>query len=301
VSFLEGLSRTLKTLLQKGRPFILRRLTGDVPRPPISFVRFRAIISKYKLSFYGSIMVLIEADKTQRLKLLGEDTCALLCVIEASFGVKFTENEFVEAKTIGELAECIFSKLEHPLSEKCLSTVIFYRLRRTFIRLFDISRATITPETLLRELMPLKGRKRQWRQMQEHLKLVLPDLRGPLWLILLSLVIVISVFTLGWTRLVSFAGSAAGLLTVLGGFFAWAFLLKLLAPLARNFPRNCESFGDLVKLTLARNYGGIASEYGVSSEREVLLLLRQLIAAEESIDVQEILPDTLFPQGLKIY
>jgi hypothetical protein len=56
-----------------------------------------------------------------------------------------------------------------------------------------------------------------------------------------------------------------------------------------------------VKLTLARNYGGIASESGVSSEREVLLLLRQLIAAEESIDVQEILPDTLFPQGLKIY
>jgi len=26
----EGLSRTLKTLLQKGRPFILRRLTGEV-------------------------------------------------------------------------------------------------------------------------------------------------------------------------------------------------------------------------------------------------------------------------------
>jgi hypothetical protein len=29
-SFLEGLSRTLKTLLQKGRPFILRRVTGNL-------------------------------------------------------------------------------------------------------------------------------------------------------------------------------------------------------------------------------------------------------------------------------
>ena len=92
-----------------------------------------------------------------------------------------------------------------------------------------------------------------------------------------------------------------GLFTVLGGFLALAFLLKLSAPLARNFPRSCESFGDLVKLTLSRNYAGIASEYGVSSEREVLLLLRQLIAAEEGIDVQEILPDTLFSEGLEIY
>jgi len=214
--------------------------------------------------------------------------------------VKFTEDEFVEAKTIRELAGCIFSKLEHPLSEKCLSAVVFYRLRRTFIRLFDISRAKITPETPLRELMPWRDRKRQWRRMQEHLRFVLPELRWPLWLVALSLVVVISVFTLEWTRLVSFAGSAVGLLTVLSGFLAWAFLLKLLAPLARNFPRSCESFGDLVKLTLARNYAGIASEHGVSSEREVLLLLRQLIAAEESIDVQEILPDTLFPEGLKI-
>jgi hypothetical protein len=246
-------------------------------------------------------MVLIEADKTQRLKLVGEDTCDLLRVIEASFGVKFTEDEFVEAKTIGELAECIFSKLEQPLSEKCLSAVVFYRLRRTFIRLFDTSRANITPETPLRELMPWRDRKRQWRRMQEHLRFVLPELRWPLWLVALSLAVVISVFTLGWTRLVSLAGSAAGVLTVLGGFLALAFLLKLLAPLARHFPRSCESFGDLVKLTLARNYAGIASEYGVSSEREVLLLLRQLIAAEESIDVEEILPDTLFPEGLKIY
>jgi hypothetical protein len=243
-------------------------------------------------------MVLIEAHKTQRLKLVGEDACDLLRVIEASFGVKFNEDEFVEAKTIGELAGCILSKLEQPLSEKCLSAVVFYRLRRTFIRLFDTSRADITPETPLRELMPWRDRKRQWRRMQEHLRFVLPELRWPLWLVALSLAVVISVFTLGWTRLVSLAGSAAGLLTVMGGFLALAFLLKLLAPLARHFPRSCESF---VKLTLARNYAGIASEYGVSSEREVLLLLRQLIAAEESIDVEEILPDTLFPEGLKIY
>jgi hypothetical protein len=79
------------------------------------------------------------------------------------------------------------------------------------------------------------------------------------------------------------------------------YLLRLLAPFARTFPRSCETVGDLAKLTLARNYSKIATEHGISSELEVLAALRQLIAAEESIDVQTILPDTLFPEGLNIY
>jgi hypothetical protein len=53
----------------------------------------------------------------------------------------------------------------------------------------------------------------------------------------------------------------------------------------REFPSGCETFGDLTKLTLARNYGKISAEYGVSSEQEVLLLLRQLIATEEELDI----------------
>jgi len=56
-----------------------------------------------------------------------------------------------------------------------------------------------------------------------------------------------------------------------------------------------------VKLTLAGSYKRIASEYGVSSERVVHLILRHLIAVEEGIHVQEVVPDTLFPEGLKIY
>jgi hypothetical protein len=42
-------------------------------------------------------------------------------------------------------------------------------------------------------------------------------------------------------------------------------------------------------------------EHGVSPEREVLLVLRHLLAAGVGVDVQEVVPDTLFPEGLKIY
>jgi hypothetical protein len=246
-------------------------------------------------------MLLLDADKTQRLNLFGEDTCDLMRTIEVSFGVMFNEDELVEAKTIGELAGYISRKMQHPLSEKCLSTLVFYQVRRALINSFGISRARITPETPLRELMPWKGRRRRWREIQNQLRFVLPELRWPLWLVALSFVVVAAVFWLGWNRLVSFAGSASGLFTFFGAICAWILLLKLLATFARTFPRSCETFGDFVKLLLARNYAQIASMHGWSSEREVLLVLRQLVAAEVSIDVEKVDSSTLFPEGLKIY
>src|SRR5437879_12009574 len=83
-------------------------------------------------------MVLLEADKIQRLHLFGEDTWDLLHTIEGSFGVKFAEDELVQTKTIRELAVCIREKLEHPLGEECLRAVMFYGLRRTVNTFFNI-------------------------------------------------------------------------------------------------------------------------------------------------------------------
>jgi hypothetical protein len=88
---------------------------------------------------------------------------------------------------------------------------------------------------------------------------------------------------------------------VFEAILVWAFVLWFLRPLARAFPRSCQTFGDLAKLALAHNYARIASEYGVSPEREVLLALRQLIAAEETIDVEKVAAETRFPEDLKIY
>jgi hypothetical protein len=164
-----------------------------------------------------------------------------------------------------------------------------------------IPRSRIAPETPLRELMPWKSRKKQWRGIQDHLRFALPELKWPLWLVALPLVFIGLLVTLSWPRLLSFVGAASWLIAIVGGFCLWAIVLRLLAPFARTFPRSCETVGDLAKLTLARNYSKIATEHGISSEREVLAALRQLIAAEESIDVQTILPDTLFPEGLNIY
>jgi hypothetical protein len=75
----------------------------------------------------------------------------------------------------------------------------------------------------------------------------------------------------------------------------------ILNPLGRGFPRNCKTFGDLVKLALARNYGKMAATHGMTSEKKVVQSLLLLVAAETATDIEKLSPDTLFPEGLKIY
>jgi plasmid stability protein len=57
----------------------------------------------------------------------------------------------------------------------------------------------------------------------------------------------------------------------------------------------------LAKLVLARNYGKVAARHGVSSEKEVIQSLLQLVAAETAADVEKLSSDTLFPEDLHIY
>ena len=241
--------------------------------------------------------MLLETDKAQRLRLFGEDSCELVSTIEQSFGVKFSEDELVQATTIGTLAHIVFVKLEHPVSPQCLSAVMFYKLRRAFIELFDIPRTQVVPTKPLHELMPWTARKKQWGTIQNHMNYVLPQLTWPVWLLALWLFLAGATLyvLLGSKMLRTFGVGVIGVVSVL------VLMPIILNPLGRGFPRNCKTFGDLVKLALARNYGKMAATHGMTSEKKVVHSLLLLVAAETATDIEKLSPDTLFPEGLKIY
>jgi hypothetical protein len=246
--------------------------------------------------------MLLESDKAQRLRLFGEDSCELVSTIEQSFGMKFSEDELVQATTIGTLAHIVFAKLEHPVSPQCLSAVMFYKLRRAFIELFEIPRTKIVPAKSLYELMPWTTRKKQWRTIQNHLNYVLPQLTWPEWLLALGLLLAgATLYVLFGLKMLRTLGAASALVGAIGFVSVFVLVAVILNPLGRGFPRNCETFGDLVKLALARNYGKMAARHGMSSEKEVVQSLLQLVAAETAADIEKLSPDTLFPEGLKIY
>lgn len=246
-------------------------------------------------------MTFLHLDGVNRLDEFGEDTCDLLHTIEESFGIEFSADDLNSARTIRELADCISKKLKHSISEQCLSAVVFNRLRCAFIDLFGTPRSAIRPGTPLVNLLPWTVRRRRWRDIQHHLDFLLPTLRWPIWLLVLSAGAVIVSLASVWTSVTSRVGMLSGLALILGGILVWAMVFRLFAPLARAFPRSCNTFGDLVRLALGRNYAKIASQRGKSGDTEVLLVLRQLIAAETGITLEDVNSESYFPEDLNIY
>jgi hypothetical protein len=110
----------------------------------------------------------------QRLDLLPEDLEDLVHTIDASFGISLTERELCKAKSIGGLAACVSQKMSNPRTSRCLSSVVFYRLRQTFITSFKIPPAAIKTETPLHTLMPWVTRRKGWREVQHALQVELP-------------------------------------------------------------------------------------------------------------------------------
>jgi hypothetical protein len=244
-------------------------------------------------------MILLEADKDPSL--LGEDTCDLFALIEESFGISMGNYQDLVGKTVLEITECITKQSKHQPAECCLSMTAFYRLRAVFISSFGIQRKMVRSNSKLRDLLPWITRRRRWRALQRELGLSLPSLVYPAWLACIALVIGLATgFVVDNTE--TQHGAVINGLEVVGGFTtALIAAIWLLMPLARGLPKGCASFGALARLALARNYSVVASELGSCSKEQLLPLLRQLIAAEVGIDVENIKAETLIPQGLNIY
>src|SRR5450432_4937318 len=173
----------------------------------------------YIISHYNPAqMLLLDGDKQLRFESFGEDTCELVGTIEHSFGIKFTEDELIQAKTLGAMAQTIYNKSEYPLGPQCLSAMTFYTLRRAFVELFGARRAEISPATSLYELMPWRTRNKQWRDIQDFVNYVMPQLNWPLWLAGFALVLTGSILYVLFTFKFLWAMAAASALVEIVAF-----------------------------------------------------------------------------------
>jgi len=245
-------------------------------------------------------MTLLRADRIERLERFeGEDTCDLIHVIQDSFGMEFTSDELIAAETVEQLSEIASKKLTPSRPERCLSATVFYRLRRSFIELFQSSRGEVRPDTRLDVILPWTGRRSGWHRLQGHLGLALPRLTWPAWLVCSAFAISVAV---AWAYARCFPHfTAGGLGTGAIWFLAFVLLTRVLNPFARMLPRACKTVGELAAVTLGRNYATVAKSVGGSSRADVLFALRYLIAVEIGKDVGEVKPETRFPEGLNIY
>jgi len=86
-----------------------------------------------------------------------------------------------------------------------------------------------------------------------------------------------------------------------GTLIVWVGTRSKLQSVATNLPRRCDTVRGLVKSIVSRNFGILCAGIGGWNDREVWEALRQLIADETSTNLEKIMPDTPFPDGLGIF
>lgn len=243
-------------------------------------------------------MTVLNADKRNDSNAVGEDTWELFESVEQSFGVDLGDFDSQAGVRVSELSERIFKLANYPAREKCISAVVFYKLRRVFTDLLGVPSRSICPTTPIKQLLPWRSRRARWRAMQEHLDLQFPQLSFPRWLLVFCL---ISPMALLIFVKESIGSGISWMALVVCGLILFVVEIYACLPLARSLPPGCETFGDLAKAVLARNYALFATRYAGSSEEDVLSSLRLLVASEIGTEVTKVLPETRIPADLNIY
>ncbi len=106
---------------------------------------------------------------------MGLDSVELVMAIEDKFGIAIPDAECEQIATVQQMADSVFEKIKLKPNEKCLSQIVFYRIRKAFEQ-FGNEKRNITPNTKMSELLSETDLKNDWTRLGIRIGLKIPDL-----------------------------------------------------------------------------------------------------------------------------
>ena len=106
---------------------------------------------------------------------MGLDSVELLMSVEDKFGIQIEDSEAEKINTVQDFADVVYSKIIINPTNKCLSQIVFYRIRKVFRKL-DLANKEISPETKISEFLSQTELKEKWLLLGTELGLELPEL-----------------------------------------------------------------------------------------------------------------------------
>jgi hypothetical protein len=222
--------------------------------------------------------------------------------ITDAFGVRVTEDDLRETRTLVDLSEYLRHRKGDRSREQLEHAAISYRLRIALRESSGIDSATVIDDTRLDSLLPRANRQNQWIALEDAAQLTLPSLAHPRWLavgllavFLVSMGVGIGFFWNGWsTAQRLFALSVAPFWP----FMLWWMSLYFTRGLARSFPHDCQTFGQLVhqaaRINPAEPPPVLTAEANEAAPVDDLdwKLLQALIASETGRSIEDVTPHT---------
>jgi|WetSurMetagenome_2_1015567.scaffolds.fasta_scaffold312807_1 hypothetical protein len=216
----------------------------------------------------------------------------LIETIEASFGVKFSESELHDDTRIDEVCCALTRRLGNETTNRCFSSMAFWRLRRALVETRGVPRNSVRPSTSLDYLIPEVHRRTVWRELGEKAGLQLPRLEYPRYR---AAAIFLVSFVLSTMLAILVGDPWAPVAAVLGLPLVASLLIVASKPFANAFPAHSRTIGDAARTIGGLNYSKLAREFGPSRERERREALHYVIA-----DVTGIEPSALITENPRL-
>ncbi|MFC6860553.1 acyl carrier protein [Zunongwangia atlantica] len=106
---------------------------------------------------------------------MGLDSVELLMSVENKFGIRIEDSEAEKIYTVQNFVDSVYDKIIINPTEKCLTQIVFYRIRKAFQNL-KLTDKAIKPETKLSELLTQTELKENWYLLETEIGLELPEL-----------------------------------------------------------------------------------------------------------------------------
>ncbi len=201
---------------------------------------------------------------------MGLEMVEITMDLEETFGIDIPEEDMERFVTVGDLYHYVLGRMHEVRSkkksekcgnpDKCPSSYLFYRLRRSFMRVWGLDKKKVTPNQSLENIVPRNNRIVRWRDLAKESGFDLPPLRRPRWV---WAAVVLLAFTVPIIPLLPL-DSLEGLPLLYCFLFPAIMILggAVTRPFAVEFPPGCLTVRDLVQATLGRNVGKVFSETG---------------------------------------
>jgi len=234
---------------------------------------------------------------------MGLDGVELVMAYEEEFGLVIEDKQAEKMITPRHVIDYIMTRIDAARGVPCASAQTFHRLRRSLTQQTRIARHEVRLEAPLARLIPLRGRREHWQQLQTSIGVAaLPELKRSRLLVVLCATAALLTFIVSWYGLLTGALSRHALLSfeisvVLAALVGWAGA-RATRPLKLSFVPPVSTVREMVCF-LVRQTGGIAPRCDRTRE-EVAAKVRQTTIEILGISAESYHEDARFIEDLGV-
>ncbi len=206
----------------------------------------------------------------------------VLSRIESSFNIRFAENELSYIKNFGELCDHITNKIQLVDANDCTSQQAFYKLRNTIAATTGIDNKTISPDSLLKDLLPRRNRHDLNREWEKRIGFKLNILRPPYWVIWTVLILLLASIV---TLFIQWPIGLSGVVLSIAGFWIANKLGKEL---------DVQTIGEVTENMIRENYLQSRRNPNTFNRQEVEKVLTDIFSKDLILNKSELTRDANF-------